>query len=53
MSDDGGMQWWAEVGQQEQEQRKADEDARLLAEHRKWVKNFNQENEHGTANPEG
>lgn len=41
--DDGGMQWWAEVGQREQEEHWADRDARLLEEHRQWVKKFHED----------
>lgn len=51
VNDDGGMQWYAEVGQKEEFD--AFEDAKrldaLIAEHREWVKKFNeQEKEHGT-----
>lgn len=45
MDDDGGMQWWAQVGQYEQERREAWEralrDQQLLQEHRNWKEQFN------------
>lgn len=37
---DGGMQWWAERGMREQDERAADEDARLIEAHRKWKREF-------------
>lgn len=37
---DGGMMYWAQKGQHEQEERAAD-DCRKLEEHRQWIKNFN------------
>ena len=45
MNDDGGMQWYAEVGQKEEydawldAQRLSD----LIEAHRKWVKEFNEQ----------
>lgn len=40
--DDGGMQWFAEVGQHEQESW-GERDCRLLEEHRQWVKKFHEQ----------
>lgn len=52
MGDDGGMQWYAEVGCREEQERRIEEAKRMskaLEDHRKWVAEFNEkEKEHGT-----
>jgi len=47
--DDGGMRWWAEVGQYEEEQQKAE----TIKAHRRWPEFNNQEKEHGNTDQKG
>ena len=46
--DDGGMQWAAET-QREREEHWGERDARMLKEHREWVKKFNEAKEPSNA----
>jgi len=43
--DDGGMQWYAQVGQREEEEQRAAEAKRIsddIEAHRKWLQEFNE-----------